>query len=79
MKRSVCSKKISKYLWWKKLQKFTCGVKHNFDSGVIIDSDDRKNEWNCTTCELQGKTITKEELKVFKTSGKANCPILTYE
>ncbi|MFX0135908.1 MAG: hypothetical protein ACFFDN_19860 [Candidatus Hodarchaeota archaeon] len=62
------------------MQKFTCGVKHNFDSGVIIDSDDRKKyEWNCSTCELRGKTITKEELKVFKTSGKVNCPILTYE
>ncbi|MFX0000726.1 MAG: hypothetical protein ACFE9Q_08645 [Candidatus Hodarchaeota archaeon] len=62
------------------MQKFTCGVKHNFDTGVIIDSDDRKKyAWNCLTCEMQGKTITKEELKEFKTSGRVHCPLLTYE
>ena len=62
------------------MQKFTCGVKHNFDSGVIIENDDRKTyEWNCSTCDMQGKIITKEALEDFKTSGKVLCPLLTYE
>lgn len=62
------------------MQKFTCGVKNNFNSGVIIDSDDRKKyEWNCSTCELQGKPIAKEDLEDFKMSGKVMCPLLTYE
>ncbi|TET59097.1 MAG: hypothetical protein E3J52_06680 [Promethearchaeota archaeon] len=62
------------------MQKFTCGVKNNFNSGVIIDSDDRKKyEWNCSTCDMQGKTIAKEDLEDFKMSGKVMCPLLTYE
>ena len=63
-----------------KFPKFPCGVKHNFTSGVVIDSDDRKKyDWNCTTCEMKGKIISKEDLKEFKTSGKVDCPILAYE
>jgi hypothetical protein len=62
------------------MEKFTCGVKHNFNTGVVIKSDDRKTyEWNCSTCDLQGKIITKEEIEDFKTSGKVLCPLLTYE
>jgi hypothetical protein len=64
----------------KEVNKFPCGVKHNFDSGVIIESDDRKKyEWNCSTCELKDMTISKDYLKDFKTSGKVGCPLLTYE
>ena len=62
------------------MQKFSCGVKHNFDTGVIIDSDDRtKYEWNCSTCELKETILTKEDLEDFKASGKVLCPLLTYE
>jgi len=62
------------------LQKFTCGVKHNFNTGVIVDSDDRKiYDWNCSTCGMERKTLTKEDLEEFKTLGKVNCPLLTYE
>jgi len=64
----------------KNMQKFTCDVKHNFDSGVLIDSDDRKKyEWNCSSCEMQGKIITKEDFEDIKSSGKVACPLLTYE
>lgn len=64
----------------KKLRKFSYGVKHNFDTGVIIDSDDRKKyEWNCSTCDLQGKTIIKQDLEDFNMNRKVMCPLLTYE
>ena len=59
---------------------FKCGVKHNFNTGVIIKSDDRKKyEWNCSTCEMKETILTKEDLEEFKTSGRVNCPLLTYE
>ncbi|MFX1390461.1 MAG: hypothetical protein ACFE9Z_10390 [Promethearchaeota archaeon] len=62
------------------MQKFTCGVKHNFDSGVVIENDDRKKyDWNCSTCDYQGKIITKEDFERIKSSGKVMCPLLTYE
>jgi hypothetical protein len=62
------------------LQKFTCGVKHNFDTGVIIKNDDRTSyEWNCSTCELKGKSLSKEDLEIYKAGKKVLCPILTYE
>ena len=62
------------------MQKFKCGVKHNFDSGVIIDSDDRKKyEWNCSTCELKETILSKKDFETFKSSGKVMCPLLTYE
>ena len=64
----------------KKMQNFSCGVKHNFDSGVIIKNDDRQRyEWNCSTCQIKGKIITRKDLKKFKTSGRVICPLLTYE
>jgi hypothetical protein len=59
---------------------FKCGVKHNFDTGVIIESDDRKKyEWNCSTCGMRETILTKEDFEEFKTSGKVVCPLLTYE
>ncbi|MFW9827596.1 MAG: hypothetical protein ACFFEY_08395 [Candidatus Thorarchaeota archaeon] len=62
------------------MNKFPCGVKHNFNSGVIIKSDDRKNyDWNCVSCELKEKILSKEILKDFKPRGKILCPLLTYE
>ena len=63
-----------------KLNKFPCGVKHNFNSGVIIDSDDRKNyDWNCVSCEVKETILSKEDLKDFRLNGKVHCPLLTYE
>lgn len=62
------------------MNKFSCGVKHNFDTGIIIESDDRrKYEWNCSTCDLKETILTKEDLEDFKASGKVLCPLLTYE
>jgi len=62
------------------MNKFPCGVKHNFDTGIIIESDDRrKYEWNCSTCDLKETILTKEDLEDFKASGKVLCPLLTYE
>jgi hypothetical protein len=62
------------------MNKFPCGVKHNFNTGVIIESDDRKRyEWNCFTCQLKETILPKESHEDFKTSGKVICPLLSYE
>jgi hypothetical protein len=62
------------------MNKFPCGVKHNFDTGVIIESDDRKKyEWNCSTCYLRETILTKEDFEEFKMNGRVICPLLTYE
>jgi hypothetical protein len=62
------------------MNKFPCGVKHNFDTGVIIESDDRKKyEWNCSTYNMKETILTKEDFEEFKTSGRVVCPLLTYE
>jgi len=62
------------------MNKFSCGVKHNFKTGVIIENDDRKNyEWNCSTCEMKKIILTKQDLEEFKSNGRVICPLLTYE
>ncbi|MFX1574360.1 MAG: hypothetical protein ACFFB0_16590 [Promethearchaeota archaeon] len=72
-----CSKNFSREGGQEEVNKFPCGVKHNFDSGIIIKSDDRKNyKWNCSTCNLKLNVITKED---FKVNGKVLCPILSFE
>jgi len=62
---------------YQEVNKFPCGVKHNFDSGVIFKPDRKSYEWNCSTCGI--KDVPKEKIKEFKTSGKVMCPLLTYE
>jgi len=42
------------------LNRFPCGVKHNFNNGVIFTEDRNKYDWNCTNCEL------KESIKAGK-------------
>ena len=62
------------------MNKFPCGVKHNFNTGVIIESDDRKRyEWNCSTCQMKETILAKENLEDFKTRGRVVCPLLSYE
>jgi hypothetical protein len=62
------------------MNKFPCGVKHNFNTGIIVQSDDRKNyEWNCSTCELKETILIKEDLENYKTARRVVCPLLTYE
>ncbi|MHA2283223.1 MAG: hypothetical protein ACXAC5_20465 [Promethearchaeota archaeon] len=61
------------------MNRFPCGVKHNFDSGVVFSEDRNRYDWNCTNCEMKVSFNTLKDLKDFKASGKVNCPLLTYE
>ncbi|MFW9970917.1 MAG: hypothetical protein ACFFDF_12030 [Candidatus Odinarchaeota archaeon] len=62
------------------MNKFPCGVKHNFNTGVIIKSDDRKKyEWNYSTFKMNENIFDKENLEDFKTSGRVIYPQLSYE
>ena len=63
----------------KKLQKFPCGVKHNFDNGVIFTEDRKKYDWNCPNCEMKEIINTGRELKDIRMNRKVMCPLLTYE
>jgi len=60
------------------LNKFPCGVKHNFDNGVVFSEDRNRYDWNCTNCEIKESVKTGKVLKDFKASGNVNCPILAY-
>ncbi|MFW9940063.1 MAG: hypothetical protein ACFFFT_03420 [Candidatus Thorarchaeota archaeon] len=61
------------------MNKFPCGVKHNFDNGVIFTEDRNKYDWNCTNCEVKKIIETGKDLKEFKINHKVSCPLLTYE
>ncbi|MFX1364997.1 MAG: hypothetical protein ACFFCE_15785 [Promethearchaeota archaeon] len=62
------------------MRNFTCGVKHNFNTGVIVLKDDRKNYmWNCSTCGIQEKMEDSEDTKDFKANNKVISPLLSYE
>ncbi|MFW9823996.1 MAG: hypothetical protein ACFFE4_13715 [Candidatus Thorarchaeota archaeon] len=61
------------------MNRFPCGVKHNFDNGVVFLEDRIRYDWNCTNCEIKEIVKSGKELNGFKTSRKVNCPILAYE
>jgi hypothetical protein len=61
------------------VQKFPCGVKHNFDNGVIFTEDRNKYDWNCSNCEMKESIETGRELKNIRMNKKVMCPLLTYE
>ncbi|MBY8990826.1 MAG: hypothetical protein KGD58_08740 [Candidatus Lokiarchaeota archaeon] len=61
------------------MQKFPCGVKHNFSSGAIFTEDRNKYDWNCTNCEMKESIDTSKELKNIQINRKVMCPLLTYE
>jgi hypothetical protein len=61
------------------LNKFPCGVKHNFNNGVIFSEDRNRYDWNCTNCETKVGVNFSKDLKDFKGSGKVTCPLLAYE
>ncbi|MFX1326312.1 MAG: hypothetical protein ACFE8N_15285 [Promethearchaeota archaeon] len=63
------------------MNRFPCGVKHNFNTGDIFEKDRKLYGWNCTTCELKMNVETGKELtlKEIKTNRKVLCPLLTYE
>jgi hypothetical protein len=63
----------------KKVNDFPCGVKHNFDNGVVFSEDRNRYDWNCTNCETKVSVKIDKQLKDFKASGKVSCPILAYE
>ncbi|MFW9894903.1 MAG: hypothetical protein ACFFDB_06470 [Promethearchaeota archaeon] len=61
------------------MNRFPCGVKHNFDNGVVFSEDRNRYDWNCTNCEIKEIVKSGKKLKSFRISGRVNCPILTYE
>ena len=61
------------------MNKFPCGVKHNFNNGVIFTEDRNKYDWNCTNCEMKESISTGKELKDIRINRKVMCPLLTYE
>ncbi|MHA2089072.1 MAG: hypothetical protein ACW972_12395 [Promethearchaeota archaeon] len=61
------------------MNRFPCGVKHNFDKGVVFSDDRIRYDWNCINCDIKEMVEAGKDLKDFKTARKVKCPILTYE
>ena len=61
------------------MNRFPCGVKHNFNTGDVFEKDRKKYNWNCTGCELKESIVTVKDLKEIKIQRKVICPLLTYE
>ncbi|MFX1476563.1 MAG: hypothetical protein ACFFCI_00395 [Promethearchaeota archaeon] len=61
------------------MNRFPCGVKHNFNTGDVFEKDRKKYDWNCTGCELKEIIEAGKDLKEIKMYRKVRCPLLTYE